>query len=160
MPYVPPADPLKPAVGATNLRKGTVVGFDDPVYASAPAPGPLGAAAATAADASACLHAGLDAFLALDGDAPDFAAAGASVAEAKAALADALAEAAGLPDARTKAKATALLRGAGKALGKADDSIAAGRADAAIARLTKGGRKLVAALLLVSPQPAVSARAR
>jgi hypothetical protein len=158
MPWEDPGVALKPAVGATNLRKGTTIGFDEPVYASAPPPGPLDAAGQAAFDAQRCLVAGLGAFLALDRDPPDLAVAATALPTAAAAAADAVAAADALPPGRTRTKASALLRGVAKGLAKAEAHVDAGRGERALASLTKAGKKAVQASLLLSPQPAVSLR--
>jgi hypothetical protein len=158
MPFPVQALPLKAAVGATNLRKGTTVGFDDPVYASAPAPAPLSPEAEVAADANACLLQGLAAFLALDGESPDFAAAAAGIAAAGIALADAQTGADALAPSRATAKVRRLLASAAKSLAAADRHVAGERADRAIGKLERAGRQLVSAELILSPQPAVSLR--
>jgi hypothetical protein len=158
MPFPAQAAPLKPAVGATNLRKGTVVGFDDPSYASAAAPGPLSAEASVAADVNACLLRGLEAFLALDGASPDFAAAAASLAEAALALADARSGADALAPGPTATRVRRRLAGAAKGLAKAEGQVADERADRALGKLEKVGRQLVLATLLLAPQPAVGVR--
>lgn len=147
--------PLKAAVGTTNLRRGTEIGFDDPSYASAPAPGPLSPEAAVAADANASLLQGLEAYLALDGPAPDFAVAGARLADARLALADARAGADALAPGRTAKKVRRRLSGAAKGLAKAERLVAKEKADRALAKLAKTGRQIVVASLLLSPQPGV-----
>jgi hypothetical protein len=156
MPWTDPGVPLKPSVGATNLRKGTTLGFDDPSYESAPAPGPLDAAGQVASATQACLLRGLDAFLALDGAAPDFTSAAAALDAAADAVGEAQAGVDALPPGRTRSKTGALLRAVAKGLAKASQHVAGSRADRAIASLEKAARKAVAASLLLSPQPGVS----
>jgi hypothetical protein len=158
LPFPPQASPLKAAVGGTNLRKGTVVGFDDPSYTSAGPPLPLSAEADVAADTNACLLAGLAAFLALDGAAPDFSAASAALADATLGLASARSGADSLAPSPTAKKVRRRLDAAGKSLAKADRDVAEERAERALGRLAKAGRQLVLVSLLLSPQPAVGTR--
>jgi hypothetical protein len=158
MPFAVQALPLKAAVGATNLRKGTTVGFDDPTYTSALAPGPLSAEANVAADANACLLQGLAAFLALDGESPDLAAAAAGITAAELALADAQTGADTLAPSRATTKVRRLFASVAKSLAAAERHVAGARADRAIGKLEKAGRQLVSAVLILSPQPAVSRR--
>jgi hypothetical protein len=159
MPFPVQTLPLKAAVGATNLRKGTTIGFDDPSYASAPAPGPLSPEAGIAEDANAALLAGLDAFLALDGPSPDLGAAATALGEAALALGEAQTGA----DALASPAATTVRRrlaASAKALDAAERQVDGGRADRAIAKLVKAGRSLVQAVLILSPQPNVGAKSR
>jgi hypothetical protein len=145
--------PLKAAFGVTGLSKGTEVGFDDLEYASsAPPMAPTGAVA-VAADVNAALLAGYAAFRALDGGAPDFGAAAASLDDADAALDDAMAGVAALPSSKTNQSAAKQLAKADKGLTKAQDQVAGQAADKALKTLGKAGDSLVEAALLLNPQP-------
>jgi hypothetical protein len=145
--------PLKAALGASRIRKGTVVGFDDPSFVSAAAPGPLTPEQAIAADANAALLAGLQAFLALDGPSPDFTAAAAALDAADAALSDARIGVAVLPEGDARRKADKLLTKASAKLQEAEIEAAAGLADRALKDLGKAADRAEAGILVLVPQP-------
>jgi hypothetical protein len=146
-------EPLKAAFGAANVRKGTQIGFDDPSYASGPPPGPVTPEREVAADANQALLLELDAFQALDGDAPDFGAAETALTSAQSALADAQAGAAALPPTKITRKAGKKLAGAAKKLAKALAQTQDQNADGALASLVKAGHKQAEGVLLLVPQP-------
>ena len=147
------AEPLKAAVGATGLSKGTAVGFDDIVYTSSGPPSAPAPAVAVAADANAALLAGYAAYQDLEGGAPDFVSAAASLGDAEDALDDAQAGAAGLPPSKDVSSAAKLLGKADKGLAKAQDQVAAESAAKALKTLEKAADALIEAALLLNPQP-------
>ena len=146
-------EPLKAAVGATGLSKGTAVGFDDIVYVSSGPPSAPAPAVAVAADANAALLAGYAAYRDLEGGTPDFVSAAANLGDAGDALDDAQAGAAGLPPSKDVSSAAKLLGKADKGLVKAQDQVADGSAAKALKTLEKAADALIEAALLLNPQP-------
>jgi hypothetical protein len=146
-------EPLKAAVGATGLSKGTAVGFDDLIYVSSGPPVAPAPAVAVAADANAALLAGYAAYRDLEGGLLDLASAATNLADAAAALDDALAGVAALPESKTVKSAAKLLGKADKGLAKAQDQVADGAAEKALKTLEKAAAALIEAALLLNPQP-------
>jgi hypothetical protein len=144
---------LEAAFGVSPILKGTLVGFDDPSFASAPPPDlPMGADAVAAAANEALLE-GLGAFLALDGASPDFPAATARLEAAADALADARTLLDSLAQDRTTKKAGRDLAKGAKRLARAQDGVAGQDADRALLNLGKAGAAVEKAVLRLVPQP-------
>lgn len=152
-PFAAQTEPLKAAVGATGLSKGTAVGFDDLVYVSSGPPSMPAPAVSVAADANAALLAGYAAYRDLEAGTLDFVSAAANLGVAEDALDDALAGAAGLPPSKDVSSAAKLLGKADKGLAKAQDQVADASAEKALKTLEKAADALIEAALLLNPQP-------
>jgi hypothetical protein len=152
-PFPAQTEALKAAFGASQIRKGTEVGFDDPSYQSAPPPGPLTPEQEAAAPANAALLAGLSAALALDGASPDFEAAETSLLAARMSLVDAQTLTAALPETKATKKAAKRLAKAVKKLDAALASVDAQDVDRAFKDLLKAGDQVEQAVVLLVPQP-------
>jgi hypothetical protein len=152
-PWPGQASALRASFGATQLARGTEIGFDDPSFVSAPAPGPLSAEGQVAADANQALVSGLDAYLSLDGASPDFAAATTALGLARTSLDTAIAGAAALPVTKTAKKAAKKLAKASKKLDRATAQVGIPSADKALKTLGKAALAVEEAVLLLVPQP-------
>ena len=152
-PWPGQSGPLEAAFGVSPILKGTLVGFDDPSFASAAPPGlPMGADAVAAAANDALLE-GLGAYLALDGASPDFPAATAGLTAAANALADAQTLLASLPQEATAKKAGRDFAKGAKKLARAQGDVAEQDADGALKNLGKAAAAVEKAVLRLVPQP-------
>lgn len=141
---LPPSQALRIGGAAVFVPEASQVGFDELAFGA-------GAPASPTAEESAAtlmldgLSAGLEAILALDGDTPDFAAAGVGLEEAGTALssAEAASLALGTKDGKKAAKK---LRGAAKKLAKARDRADDQNADAALKLAYKTPKAVIQAL--------------
>ena len=145
--------PLEVAFGVAPILKGTLVGFDDPSFASAAPPTPPTGAQAVAAGGNDALLEGLAAFLALDGASPDFALAATELTAAGSSLAGAQALLAALPPDGTTKKAGRELAKAAKKLAGAQQDVADQDADGATKNLGKAAVAVEKAVLRLVPQP-------
>jgi hypothetical protein len=152
-PYPTVNEALRGSFGARFVLKGTLVGFDDPSFVSAAAPGPLSPEREVAADANAALLDGLAAFLALDGANPDFGGAATSLGAAQTALTAAQTGAAALPASRTQKKAAKAFDKGAKKLAGAIEQVADQDADKALKSLGKAAKHVDSGVLLLVPQP-------
>jgi hypothetical protein len=152
MPYPTVTVPLHAAFGVNQLAKGTEVGFDDPSHSTGPPVGPVSPERMVAATANAALLAALEAYQALDGDAPDFGAAATALDEALTTLADAQNAAATLGTPASK-KAAKRFKKAGKKLEAADEDVADQDAEGAQKDLEKAAKSYAKGVLAVVPQP-------
>jgi hypothetical protein len=141
------------AFGGARVGPKEEIGFDSPSYASGPAPGSLSDVQQVVADLDLALLRGLDAYLALDGGTPDFAAAGASLAEAATALGAAATGAAALPASDDNETVIKRLAAAGKALAKTQQLVEDGKAAKALGKLEKAALRAAQAVLILAPQP-------
>ena len=141
---LPPFQALRIGGAASFVPEASQVGFDELAF-SAGAPGSPSAEESAATLVLDGLSAGLEAILALDGDTPDFAAAGAGLEEAGNALssAEAASLALGTKDGKKAAKK---LRGAAKKLSKARDRADEQNADAALKLAYKTPKAVIQAL--------------
>jgi hypothetical protein len=145
--------PLEASFGVAPILKGTLVGFDDPTFSSAPPPiAPTGAPAVAAAANEALLE-GLAAFLLLDGPSPDFAGASTQLGEAADALGVAQTLLAGLPQDNAAKKAGRSFAKGEKKLGRAEEQVAEQDADGAVENLGKAAAAVEKGVLLLVPQP-------
>jgi hypothetical protein len=152
-PWPGQATQLEAAFGVSPILKGTLVGFDDPSFASGPPPSaPTGAGAAAAAGNEALLE-GLEAFLALDGAVPDFGVATTQLASADEELVEAQALLATLPPDGTTKKAGRDFGKAAMKLARAQEDVAEQDADGALKNLGKAAVAVEKAVLRLVPQP-------
>ena len=105
------------------------------------------------AELNLALLLGLDAYLALDGAAPDLAAAAASLVQAAAALGDAATGVAALPASDENETVSKRIASASKALGKAQGKVEDGKPAKALRSLEKAALRAAQAVLILAPQP-------
>ena len=152
-PWPGQSGPLEASFGVAPILKGTLVGFDDPTFSSAPPPvAPTGAPAVAAAANDALLE-GLGAFLLLDGPSPDFAGASTQLGEAADALGVAQTLLAALPQDKVAKKAARSFAKGGKKLGRAEEQVAEQDADGALENLGRAAAAVEKGVLLLVPQP-------
>jgi len=149
--YPEQLDPHKASFGASNITKGTAVGFDGLQATFSAPPVPPTGTVAVAADVNAALIASLDAQLALDAGLDDFATAGTALGVAEDALDDA--QAVALPATKENQTAIKHMAKADKSLAKAQEQVVDQDSAKALKTLEKLGRSLIEAALLLNPQP-------
>jgi hypothetical protein len=153
MPWPGQTGPLEAAFGVSPILKGTLVGFDDPTFASGPPPSAPTGVAEVAAAANDALLEGLAAFQLLDGASPDFPGAATQLGLAGSALGQAQTLLAALPQDKTAKKAGKSFAKGAKKLAKAEQQVADQDADGALANLGKAGALVEKGVLLLVPQP-------